>query len=341
LAPTVSNFVRGSDYIPLEYAETENFRESHPVTSHNVAFMHKEAAAVPSANRRKPDFSMTNFGLHIQLPMNRVPAAQRFYSIVKSTKKPLLYRGIRFAFLACQRRKSESKTRLVAIPLHKINDLSYTRTTFNGHTLHLIDNEHHPDQCLPITSFDPVWICKARYDIDEYAKSRWPSSIKRVEFEISCSKPTPLASVTNPFSMNDDDEPHYTWRDAEDQMPHRLGIQGVMSTAEFGHEVLAIQNISPASKCYTLICFGVADRHLWMCTINLTSYDRVRSIDRYVRYPTGLFWKKLNRAFSVYMNKTGSFTTDSTDDCSRYKVQYALSTVSDEEVSLRMKLYVV
>jgi hypothetical protein len=32
---------------------------------------------------------------------------------------------------------------------------------------------------------------------------------------------------------------------------------------------------------------------------------------------------------------------DSTDDCSRYKVQYALSTVSDEEVSLRMKLYAV
>jgi hypothetical protein len=328
LAPDVSHFVHGSEYTPIEYEDIENFRESLLVTTDNLD------PAVQSSNRRKPDFSMTNFGLHIQLPMIQLPALH--YRSELSNVGPPLYQDIRFAFLACERRGYESKKRLVAIPLHKISHLSYTRTTFNGHTLHTIDNDYQYDQCLPISSFDPVWIGRARYKITKHSNLRWSPSVKRIEFDLSCTTRAPIASVTHPVCKALGQRPSRVDNDL-----YKLHIQGNMSTDKLRHQVIAIYDTDirlVTDLCYTVICFGLADRHLWMCILTAIKYEQFFSIAEYVRFPAGQFWGQSNSAFGVFAHPEGVFLTENAGDKPPREVRYNLYARSDEEVLLRMYL---
>lgn len=255
--------------------------------------------------------------------MDRLPALYRSESVKEFNSGADLYRYTRFAFLACVRRnvhegedwlieKTSPKRLFVAIPLHEIDHSSYTRTTFNGHTLHLFEDDGYFNHRLPITSFDPVWIRRAGYAKDEYVN--WPLSVKHVSFSLSCRDPAPLKTVTYPMCMDIEissgdvqgtEVDESTWSGQEDLKPPRVCTRGTLATDELRHQVIAIHNTSVGSAvdtCYTVLCFGMADRHLWMCSLTGMKYEELSSIAEYVRFPAGRFWRQPNSTFCIFPN---------------------------------------
>jgi hypothetical protein len=303
---------------------------------------------------------MTNYGLHIQLPMSQIPVLHGTGSTKRSNSDTPLYRQTRFAFLAClmrdtcseemtPREKLRPREWLVAIPLRQIDQSSYTRTTFNGRTLHLIEDDGYFNHHLPITSFDPVWIRRAVYAKDEYV--RWPLSVKLVRFSLSCRSRTPLRTVTNPICKDTGNilgtiqgrkVDEATQSGQEDPLPLQLRIQGAMPTDKLRNQVIAIQStsikITDSPACYTVICFGLGDRNLWMTAFSIKENQDLSSIAQHVRFPTGQLWKLPNPGFCVFESSMGSFITQRAGNNPMYRVQYATYLKSDEEVSLIMNL---
>jgi hypothetical protein len=305
---------------------------------------------------------MTNYGLHIQLPMSQIPVLHGTESSNRSNAGTPLYQKMRFAFLACllrdtcgeqvrPRQKLRQREWLVAIPLRQIDQSSYTRTTFNGRTLHLIENDGYFNHQLPITSFDPVWIRRAAYAKDEYV--RWPLSVERVRFKLSCRSHTPLKAASIPdvqrdmrMSLRDlecRNVDEATRPGQEDLLPLQLQIRGTISTDRLQHQVIAVQSTSIKSTdcpaCYTVICFGLGDRNLWMTAFSIKESQNLSSIAQHVRFPTGQLWKLPNPGFCVFESSMGSFTTQQAGNNPTYRIQYATQLESDEEMSLIMNLF--
>jgi hypothetical protein len=311
---------------------------------------------------------MTNFGLHIQLPMDRLPRLHQTRSVKRTNLGAPLYRHTRFAFLACVRRDQhkeehwlldkmerwvpdlkDPKPQLVAISLRQIDNSSYTRTTFNGHTLHFIEDDGYFHRRLPIMSFDPIWIRRAGYAKDEYIN--WPLSVCHVRFSLSCRSPVPLTTVTHPVCMETENSlgaaqgtevEESTWPGQEDLQPLQLSIQGTIATDELRYQVIAIQSTSVESTevpaYYTVICFGLADRHLWMTAFSVKDDQDLSSIAKHVRFPTGQLWKLPNPGFYVFESSMGTFTTQQAGNNPMYRIQYATYLEADREVSLDMNL---
>jgi hypothetical protein len=133
----------------------------------------------------------------------------------------------------------------------------------------LIEDDSHFNYCLLITSVDLVWIRRAVYAKDECM--RWPLSIKRVRFSLSCRSRTPLRTVTNLICKDTGNDlgaiqgrkvDEATRPGQEDPLPLQLRIQSTTPTDKLRNQAIVIQStslkITDSPACYTVICFGLA-----------------------------------------------------------------------------------
>jgi hypothetical protein len=109
-----------------------------------------------------------------------------------------------------------------------------------------------------------------------------------------------------------------------------------MSMNKFRYQVIAIQKTDgefTESSCYTVICFGLVDRSLWVNSLPVKKNKTFCSIVESVCFPTGSSWCQSNSAFCAFAGSSGSFETKQIGSNPAYRVEYALKLVSDKIVS--------
>jgi hypothetical protein len=173
LAPTVSHFSNGSDFRPCQYKDIDALIELYLAapTDGNL-----KGPARPS-RKHKPDYSMTNAGLHIQVPILSLPAIYPAGYPKNPHEETYVYATVRFAFLACKSTKQDS---LIAICLRrneKSNHLDYSRVSFRGRTLHMVNRSDYGNRALKTTNFNAMWVRQSYSNNKSVNPPPWPSKL--------------------------------------------------------------------------------------------------------------------------------------------------------------------
>ena len=212
----------------------------------------------------KPDFSMTNAGLHIQLPNEPLP--------FEFDRLPLPWQQQRFAYLGCRTKSNQ----MVGIFLQKQalkGPLAYSRMAFDGRTTFSVDLEACRGKPMPMTDYKPIWISPYRIQppCNPY---RIPQTTQLIRYEVWIKTREPLPIVTRatahksesarsahyipPPPMYEETVPPKQFTDSK--LPIRHYINGVLCVGQFDHEVISVG--SPRNSLY--IAFGECDGFLWI-----------------------------------------------------------------------------
>jgi hypothetical protein len=345
LAPKVSYFTNGADFTPCDYTVIPALTElSEGVLIDGDLGDFRLRVVSWQDGEYKPDYSMTNAGLHIQLPMQSLPSCY----LKEDFGKRDLYQRIRFAFLACKLKKSK---KLIAICLRRNQDsqyLGYSRESFNGRTLHVLDEFDYKDHPLRVKNPKPVWIRPANfYDgLDE--TQRWPLSIKRIKVELLWKSPTPLVCRWK-------GESRHTSRKATDQaqMP-KFGVpeifqnarhpvqsfdEGAIISTGFAHELIIAQSDTDTSEQksgYVAFGFGVADRCLWLRPLTQQETSKNSSNSWGLAFPTGRSWQDSDSTFCITYASQGSFVLECQGTTPAFHGEYVTCIESSEDVSFKI-----
>jgi hypothetical protein len=356
LAPSVSCFIDGRNFEPIEYNDIEAFEGVAPgetveaievMTSQNSSAMMAKVAP-----QFKPDFAMTNSGLHIQVPMEKFPVIHQF---ANDTAQHKHMQDLRFAFLAC---KVKGKPHLVAICLrvhHSGTFLRFSRTSFGGRTIHQFPATMFKRSSLSITNFNPVWVSKAPIAAVVKTPEKLPPTITRLTFEVWYKGAAPAASVLWCRMSENEPQSHLTipitqihnlWRHAPQtfmQSPHSVQhyITGSLTTSGLAYEVISFFDERSIN-----IAFGIIDRNVWVrfhpggSTTGSAIWARwLRSeLLHSYEFPTGGSWYDDKMPICLVPGCEGSYEAKQNKVGLKCNVQYALQRVGDEEVVLRIYL---
>jgi len=368
----VSHFANGSDYVSVSYADitgfwgftskdTENrFTITYPAGRGTVEYdfdlPNDYVQAAQPVTGFKPDFAMTNSGLHIQLPTGPLPAPS--FSAISAPRKIQLgwvLADLRFAFLACKLKRGCD---LVAVCLQETPRStfpSYRRVSFDGRSLHHLDSSIYQKYRRPsVTSFTPMWIGKDHALDGVKFAAKLPPSAKRVRFELWYSSAIPVRvafgniksglkqqlwprdAFTQPNSL--EEQVPNTFRQLMD--PVQCYVDGYITIGKFEHEVISFRAKGLAG--YANIALGVIDGYMWL-DCPLTTTGQHEEIDDTVfedtRFPTGANWWPSSSAFCVRPDTRGEFRSCFTEGVVTCHGQYVTSTATDSgELLLRISL---
>jgi hypothetical protein len=354
LAPSVSCFIDGRNFEPIEYNDIEAFKGVAPSeTVEAIAVMTSQNSTTMMAKvapQFKPDFAMTNSGLHIQVPMEKFPVIHQF---ANDTAQHKYMHDLRFAFLAC---KVKSKPHLVAICLrvhHSGTFLRFSRTSFDGCTIHQFPATMFKRSSLSITDFNPIWVSKAPIVALVETPDKLPPTITRLTFEVWYKGTAPVTRVLWSRMSENDPQSHLTipvtqvdnlWRHAPQnfmQSPYRVQhyITGSLTTSGLAHEI-----ISFFGERAIEIAFGIIDRNVWVRFRPSRSTTASATLARWMTqnllrtydFPTGDSWHDDMMPICLVPGCEGSYEAKQNKGGLKYNVQYALQRVGDEEVLLRI-----
>jgi hypothetical protein len=356
LAPSVSCFIDGRNFEPIEYNAIKAFEgvaPSETVEAIEVMTTRNSITTVAKvAPQFKPDFAMTNSGLHIQVPMEKFPVIHQF---ANDTAQHKYMHDLRFAFLAC---KVKGKPHLVAICLrvhHSGTFLRFSRTSFGGCTIHQFPATMFKRSSLSITDFNPVWVSKAPIAAVVETPDKIPPTITRLTFEVWYKGAAPVNSVLwNRMSENDPQshliipvtQVQNLWRHAPQtfmQSPHRVQhyITGSLTTSGLASEVISFFDERAIN-----VAFGIIDRNVWVrfhpgrSTSGTTVWPkwlRQELLQTY-EFPNGGSWHDDKMPICLVPGYEGSYEAKQDKSRLKYNVQYALQRVGDEEIVLRIYL---
>jgi hypothetical protein len=299
----------------------------------------------------KHDFAMTNSGLHIQLPMDKFPVIRRF---ANDTEEHTYMHDLRFAFLAC---KVKRKPHLVAICL-RVHDsgtfLRFSRTSFDGCTVHQFHESMYKSGRLPITNFNPVWISKAPATASFETPNKLPLTITRINFEVWYKGAEPVEKVLWSRMPDDDQQCHIRipqfqvqnlFRHAprtfmQSQHPIQHYVAGSIPNSGLALEVVAFRDRMSEDKDAD-VAFGVLDRNIWVrfrCgaptasspsshTLAYLRQHLLRSFD----FPTGGGWQNDETPIRLVPGSEGSFEVKQSKGGPKCNVQYELQKVGQGE----------
>jgi hypothetical protein len=300
----------------------------------------------------KPDFAMTNSGLHIQVPMEKFPVIHQF---ANDTAQHKYMHGLRFAFLAC---KIKGKPHLVAICLrvhHSGSFLRFSRTSFGGCTIHQFPATMFKKGSLSITNFNPVWVSKAPIVAVDKTPDKLPPTITHLNFEVWYKGTAPVTTVLWSRMSENDPQTHLTipvtqvqnlWRHAPQtfmQSPHRVQhhIAGSLTTSGLAHEVISFFDEREID-----VAFGIIDRNVWVRfhpgrsktgSSIWAKWLHRELLDTY-EFPTGDSWHDDDIPICLVPGCEGSYEAKQNKSGLKYNVQYVLQRVGDKEVVLRIYL---
>jgi hypothetical protein len=351
LAPSVSCFIEGANFEPVEYnniAAFEGVAPSETVeTIEIISGQNTRVTLAKVAPQFKPDFAMTNSGLHIQVPMEKLPVIHQF---ANDTTQHRYMHDLRFAFLAC---KVKRKPHLVAICLrvhHSGTSLRYSRTSFGGCTIHYFPTTMFKRSSLPITNFNPVWVSKAPIVAVLKAPDKLPPTVTRLNFEVWYKGATPVTSVLWSRMSEIDPQSHLTipvtqvdnlGRHAPQtfmQSPHRVQhyITGSFTTSGLPYEVISFVDVRAID-----VAFGMIDRNVWV-RFHPGSETSIkwlrRELMRNYEFPTGDNWYNNKIPICLVPGCEGSYEAKQNKGGLKCNVQYALQRVGDKEIVLRIYL---
>ena len=156
LAPHVSCFVDGAEYRPSDY----------------------EQEVISRSQYVKPDFTMTNVGLHIQLPRTSIPR----------------HDGLYFAFLAC---KTKLEANHVAICLQQRKNARYSsffRSAFDARTTYRFPRDAGKRLLLFIDNFDLIYVSTMRPH-ENLRMNTFTRPLREVEFNVLIKAETPYQEI--------------------------------------------------------------------------------------------------------------------------------------------------
>jgi hypothetical protein len=318
-----------------------------------IAGSKEHAVGAQRAPSFKPDFTMTNSGLHIQLPINQLIAGHRSSD---SNDLSSVLANLHLAFLAC---KCKQKDCLVAVWLLKDDRAtfpSYCRVPFDGRTIHHLDQSLYKQQSIQIEKFVPGWISKApKIDIFDHSK-KLPLSVKTVRFEMWYKGSHPVVNLCWSGEPEGDrrkqlDEPSKLLHHLGDQVPEvfmdlaeplQHYINTSIATSGFAHEVISFQHrneVLGGGPGYAAIAFGVIDRHLWMATPIAKAHQSYRSLFQDFIFPSGASWSKEGcSAFCILPDSQGTFRTQLARDSPVCYAHYVTLMENPGELSFRIYL---
>jgi hypothetical protein len=173
LAPTVSHFTNGSDFKPCQYKDINALIELYLAVPADGSV--KEPAQ--PFHKHKPDYSMTNAGLHIQLPILSFPAIYPAGCPQNAYEETYVYPTVQFAFLACKSTKRDSLIAICLCRNEKSNYLDYSRVSFRGKTLHMVNRSDYGNRVLKTTNFDAMWVRQLYSNNKSISPPPWPSKL--------------------------------------------------------------------------------------------------------------------------------------------------------------------
>jgi hypothetical protein len=271
LAPSVSHFINGSDY---EMSGYSNIFQSQEMAEriNDPEFRNKYGTAEPRSyqawnleNRTsRPDFSMTNSGLRIQLPHEPFPAT--------SQRLPPVWRQQRFAFLGCSTKSGQ----LVAICLLKQpqkGPLMFSRIACSGRTTLRLDPAACQGKYLPLTDFNSIFISKIPIK-PYYYQDKIPSSTQLVRYELWIKSKNPISIATRATAHEHESTRgvHFTppppmynetlspQKFTECKYAIQHYVNGFMSVGHFDHELIYLA----PGKNPLLLAFGECDGFIWV-----------------------------------------------------------------------------
>jgi hypothetical protein len=355
LAPSVSCFIDGRNFEPIEYSDIEAFEGVAPSeTVEVIAVMttqNSSAKMTKVAPQFKPDFAMTNSGLHIQIPMEKFPVIHQF---ANDTTQHKYMHDLRFAFLAC---KVKGKPHLVAICLrvhYSGTFLRFSRTAFDGRTIHRFPATMFKRSSLSITDFNPVWVSKAPIAAVVTTPDKLPPTITRLTFEVWYKGAAPMASVLWNRMSENEPQSHLTipvtrvhdlWRHAPQtfmQSPHRVQhyIPGSLTISGLAYEVVSFSDERAID-----VAFGIIDRNVWVRFPPGRSTTSVRwarlqyqGLLHTYQFPRGSSWHDDKIPICLVPGCEGSYEAKQNKGGLKCNVQYTLQRVGDEEVVLMIYL---
>jgi hypothetical protein len=363
LASSVSHFANGSNFEPVDYSDLEVFRgarQPEKAERMPLIFEHGKPVATMPMNPFKPDFSMTNAGLHIQLPLDPLP------DICQEGKDVSYADGLRLAFLACKLKQRDDG--FVAIHLRKCPNSNYWRVAFNGCTVHHVSQNFYKLHHLPITTFNPIWVSKAPSDNQletnrsNRSNPRLPLSVKRIRFELWYKGPAPMANIC--CSSRPEISPQHAPMDYASEILYDLGeqvprafreskeplqhyLQGSLPTNMLSYEIAILhkQPRKTSAPDPTCIAFGVIDGHVWMMKpwSMFVKEGKCFTNPRDFLFPYGEAWSNPCNArrypypvICIGHNQTGTFSTAQLKDTDG---EYVTQMNGTEELSLRIYLF--
>jgi hypothetical protein len=356
LAPSVSCFIDGRDFEPVEYNDIAAFEGVAPSeTVETIEVLTGQNSSIRLAKvapQFKPDFAMTNSGLHIQVPMEKFPIIHQF---ANDTAQHKYMHDLRFAFLAC---KVKRKPHLVAICLrvhHSGTLLRFSRTSFGGCTIHHFPTTMFKRSSLSITNFNPVWVSKAPIVAVVETPDKLPLTVTRLTFEVWYKSAAPVTSVIWSRMPENEPQSHLTipvtqvdnlWRHAPQtfmQSPHHVQhyITGSFTTSGVDYEVISLFDVRAMD-----VAFGIIDRNVWVRFLpgrwtggSVTSLKWLRQeLLRTYEFPTGDSWHNDKIPICLVSGCEGSYEAKQNKGGLKCNVQYALQRVGEEEVVLRIYL---
>jgi hypothetical protein len=356
LAPSVSYFVNGSNFEPIDYNDIGAFQGVAPSeTVEAIEVMTSESSSTTItkvAPQFKPDFTMTNSGLHIQVPMERFPIIRHF---ANDTEQHKYMHDLRFAFLACRVKR---KPHLVAICLrvhHSGTFLRFSRTSFDGCAIHQF---MYKRWSLPITRFNPVWVSKAPITATVETPEKLPSTTTRITFEVWYKGAVPVEKVLW-SRMPDNDQQCYlnippdqlqslwhhaprTFMQSQDRIQHY--ITGSITIPGPALEVIAFRDKFLDEKAID-VAFGIIDRNVWVHFRRGAHPDTAMTpvwlrqhLLRTYDFPTGGSWQDDKVPICLVPGSEGSFEAKQNKGGPKCNMQYTLQRVGDEEIVLRVYL---
>jgi hypothetical protein len=238
----------------------------------------------------KPDYSMTNAGLYIQLPLRLIP---RHNSLI-------------FAFLACKAKGSEN---FIAVCLKRrtTNWRGFSPEAFDLRTLYSLPPEASGALRSPEAPSQPIWISKSsgpnfspefrpllrqvvpqnvRYTV--WFKAKKPCSgipfFRDKSLDHSDADKKYMEVIENyntPFDRS------ALMRFSSSKLPIQHFFGGTMPTSGFYHKVIAIRD----SKINGDIAFAVMDQQIWVY-VGESERNHKPSLSKIGLYsfPLGTFW---------------------------------------------------
>lgn len=346
MASSVSHFKHGSDYESINYSDVEVFHGNLLTEKVQKLSLIRDNGHIVGAehiNPFKPDFTMTNAGLHKQLPTDEVPVVWLDNTASSSSS------GLRLAILAC---KWKRKDGLIAIYLRKDENsafLRYSRVMFDGGLIqHLEEAFYKKPRILSITNFNSIWIPKAAAVEQPLNQHRLASTAKRVRFESWYKGPRVLTEIKSSYESGATkqrlrceeaanalqtlgDQVTKEYREAEEDLRHY--ISGSFPTTGFKHELVALHD--DVAKSTNSFAFGIIDGYIWViCPRPADSFDYQTCYSRF-NYPNGGVWREPEVPIGISPNDSGWFWINTRPGrlCSG---QFVTHTGNLEEVSFRI-----
>ena len=339
LASRVSHFANGAQYTPDKFSDGV-----YKVASHGLGLFTGVLLDIS-----KPDFNMTNVGLHISLPVASIP------------RYPA---ELTFAFLACRTKKSGE---LVAVCLHKRVDAwfsSYFRSAFNARTVYHFAQPTKSRPYNPQIMLKTAWISRSSVQ-DKSVIENLMGILKRVRFElwtkseqaytqIYCSNRSQVRTKRfwhDTAHCGPDDRSSIRKFMASD-LPVQHLVSGMFPTNEFLHEVVAFGGDAGLNIAFMEVerniwfRVGIRDPHggeegFWSTPTELLEEEAYQQLLHDYSFFVGAYWNgQVSGRISEEMLRgpRATFSTAKTFGNQNYTIEAIISDDVPEEISLKIFL---